>query len=482
MSLSNRLVSAAWRLVVSSAGVRVLSLITMPVLTQLLAPSAFGIAALATTVVSLASVFGLAGMDMSYVRACTVKSSHLDKNVEAFAWRFVIGSGTLSVIGVASIWFVIAPLFDTPQYLWGFVGVGVASLVLSTMAQARARLSNKYPQLSAAIICAGVSSALTGVSVAYWWRQDEVALVLSALVSSVVPIVVLGGPSLTRLCRASGLTVAERLEIVRIGIPGILTAPAYWVLSVGDRWILRMYDDAESVGIYSVAYGFASIGLMINGAVTAVWTPEMARVCERNPAQASELLGRVAERVIAAFACVWLAVSAGGGDLVRLLTAPDFHGASELIPFIAGGVFFYGVSSLSTASLLYVKRLGHAMWWWLGGTVLCVLANIAFIPVFGRLGAALTQTVSFGVVAVGVLVCVQRLSPLKFNYGRLGSVLVGILIAGLFMCNPWAQAAIVSLCIKAFVWIVVAAVVLRIIAPEQLVQVTNYLSVRLGRK
>jgi O-antigen/teichoic acid export membrane protein len=69
MTFTRRLISATTQLTLSNGVVRLLSIVTMPILTALLSPQAYGVAALAGTVISLVSVFGLAGVDMSYARA-----------------------------------------------------------------------------------------------------------------------------------------------------------------------------------------------------------------------------------------------------------------------------------------------------------------------------------------------------------------------------------------------------------------------------
>jgi O-antigen/teichoic acid export membrane protein len=48
---------------------KALTILMLPVLTALLPPALYGEAALATTLISLASMLALAGMDVSYARA-----------------------------------------------------------------------------------------------------------------------------------------------------------------------------------------------------------------------------------------------------------------------------------------------------------------------------------------------------------------------------------------------------------------------------
>src|ERR1700682_2385012 len=93
MTLIKHIGMATVRITLSNGLVRLLSLITMPILTRLLSTSAYGEAAMAGTVISLVSVIALAGMDMSYMRAHF--SSNFDEReaVEYFSWRFTFFAG-----------------------------------------------------------------------------------------------------------------------------------------------------------------------------------------------------------------------------------------------------------------------------------------------------------------------------------------------------------------------------------------------------
>ena len=69
MTFTRRVVSGTSLLTFSNGVVRLLSIVTMPILTGLLSPQAYGVAALAGTTISLDPVLALAGIDTSYLRA-----------------------------------------------------------------------------------------------------------------------------------------------------------------------------------------------------------------------------------------------------------------------------------------------------------------------------------------------------------------------------------------------------------------------------
>ena len=293
--------------------------------------------------------------------------------------------------------------------------------------------------MSNAIIISGVASALASVMIAFLWRRDATALVLPAVVgytnSCSHPA---HSNALAIAEEAPGLSRADRNSIVLIGLAGIVTAPAYWVISSSDRWFIGYFDSVASAGIYSIANSVAIMGTMVNTAFLAVWTPEVTRAYDSNPEHARVHLGQIAEWVVAGLACVWMGVTAAGGDIVRLLAAPAFYPAAGLVPYIAAGVFFNGLIHVANASLLVKKRLMWGMWWWIAGSISCIGLNILLVPAWGILGAAVTQAVSFAIIAVGVTIGASRSFPLALNTRRLAVVLIGVLVAGIAMSMPWS--------------------------------------------
>lgn len=459
-SLARKIASASAQLTLSRASVRLLSLLTMPILTHLLAPRAYGVVAMAGSLVSLIAVIVLAGMDMSYMRSFNDKSSTIPfEQVEIFVWRYILIAGGLAALLLVVVWPLFAPLFFLPDYLGLYLGAGILLSLVNTMAQTRSRLNGQYGLLSIAIITSGIAAAVVSVGIAYWWRRDELPLLLSMLVAYLVPSVLLGGPSLSKLSKGSGILVSDRKAVAKIGLAGIVTAPAYWLISSSDRWLLGYFENADSVGIYSVGCSVAMMGMMINNAIHAVWTPETVYEFNNHPDTAQAKLGLVTEKIICAFGCLGLAVIAAGGDTIRLLAAPVFHKAADIIPFIAVAVFFHGITHLAKASLLLMKQLYYSMWCYIAGGVFCLGANLLLIPLLGRTGAALTQTLSMAVIAVSISWFAQRIYPLRIRWLRLLLLMTGLLLCGIVMAPPWSDQPLISLGMKLPVGVIIVLLI-----------------------
>jgi O-antigen/teichoic acid export membrane protein len=455
----------------SNGVVRLFSIVSMPILTSLLSPQAYGVAALAGTVISLIAMFALAGIDMSYARAYHSAQPPSGVSVEHYCWRFAILSALLSAVFGAVVWW----FFNRDSIMAILVALGIAFSVASTMAASRARLAGRYRAMALTTIAAGIICLAASIGIAAIWRRDALALLFPMLLGYLIPVLLLGAPSIAGLAKPSGLTRNQGAALIKIGLAGVVTAPMFWLLSSSDRWFLQHFHGAEAVGVYSIGYSVGVVGLMVETAVRLVWLPEAVREYEQDPARAQVTLGRLMSRLVALLALIWLAVAAGGGDIIRWLANERFHAAADYVPYIAGGVFFYGVLHLANTGLLLAKQLNWAALWWVAGALVCTLLNLALVPRYGGVGAAVTQAASFAFISLGILATSQTKCRLHLDWSRLATAALIILPAGVFLAPPWHGTAPFSLLMKLPIGVAVAVIVAWLMVPDWCIKGTDYL-------
>jgi O-antigen/teichoic acid export membrane protein len=377
----------------------------------------------------------------------------------------------------AVAWWLIARDFvELDHSLAILLLLGIVLSVTCTMAQARARLAGRYRAMALTTIAGGLIGAVVSLGIAIWWRQDALALFLPVLCGYLIPLLLLGAPSATELMKPSGLVWGQGVSLIKIGLAGIVTAPMYWMLTSSNRWFLQYYHGAEAVGIYVIGYNVACLGMMVNAGVVSLWLPEASREYEQDHERAKYTLGRLMSRLVAAMAIIWLTAAAAGGDIVRWLADERFHGSAEFVPFIAGGVFFYGVSQLALCGLILVKDLKWAAIWWFGGGLFCTLLNFALVPRYSGLGAAIAQSASFAVISIGILCTSQAKYRIKLDWSRLATPMATILAAGLILAPPWHATAPLSLLMKLPFGIAVASMTAWVIAPDWCARGIKYVS------
>lgn len=464
-NFTHRVISGTAQLTISNGLVRVLALVTMPVLTRLLSPETYGLAALVTTIISLASVIALAGIDTTYLRVYHSSQSPNGIGAENFCWRFSMLNSILVATLAAIAWRFSSDSVDPGHRFAILVAAGIVLSVASTMAQGRALIMPKHRALAFATVAAGVVAAVASIGLAEW-RGDALALVLPLLLGYLVPVLMLGVPPVRQLARRSPLSWSEGAGLVKIGLAGVVTAPMYWLLTASDRWFLLHFHGPQAVGVYSIGYSVGMVGMVVNTAAMSVWQPETTREYEDDPLRARFTLGKLMSRLIAAMAIIWLATVAAGGDIVRWLANERFHDAADYVSYIAGGVFFYGLLRLGTTGLFVAKQLKWAALWWLAGGVVCAALNFVLVPRYAGVGAAVTQTISFAFIAVGILSTAQVKFRLQLDVLRLAGIIVVAVAAGVWMAPAWHPVAVLSLLMKLPVGLAIALAIFVIMAPQ----------------
>ncbi|HET9049273.1 MAG TPA: lipopolysaccharide biosynthesis protein [Chiayiivirga sp.] len=463
---TRKLASAVSWLSLGNVMTRALSFVTMPILTRFLSPESYGVAALVGTLVSLASVFAIAGIDMSYSRhAFSGRSGTVDA-VEIFCWRWVLAGAALVACVAGGLWWIAGVRLGAPRTFAGFVMAGVFFSALMTMSQTRARLQYRYLNLTWVQLVTACFAAVTSIGMAVYWRQDAWPLLAAMVLGYALPVLLLGTPPLVKLRAPSGLAARQRRSVFTTGLAGIITAPAYWALSSSDRWFLAAYQDSATVGIYSIGFTVGTVGAVVSSAITAAWLPELSR---DESMQGSNLAARKSDMthlLVAALLIVAVAVAASGGDVIRALADARFHAAAAVVPWLAAGVFFYGVMHVGNAMLVMRGKLHWAAWAWLIALLVSLGLNSWLVPRDGASGAALTQAISFFLVMVLVWKAVLRYEPLPLLWGRLLVGLVLAVLTAVAMQFPWQVDPWFSLVLKLPVGLVFAALCLVIVAPR----------------
>lgn len=466
MTTRNLTAAVSW-LGLGNLMVRGVSLITMPILTRYLSPNAYGAAALAGTLVSLASVVALAGIDMSYSRHAYTWDRGGAAPVEAFCWRWALVAGAIAAGLAGLVWLAVAKHLDVPAPLAAFVSLGVFFSAVVAMAKMRGRLQNRYAALSWAQFAAGCTAAGVSISIAVFWRQDAWPLLVAMVVGYALPVFLLGTPG-RRLFSPSGLTRNQRWGVFNTGLAGVVTAPAYWVLSSSDRWFLAAYQGSDAVGIYSIGVTVGTVGLIVGSAITEAWLPELARDESTAGVGYSDTKRVAIELLIAILLIAAVAVSAAGGDVIRALADKRFHAATKVVPWLAAGVMFYGVMHIGNALLVMKNKLHWSAIAWAVALPVSLVMNWMLVPNYGLLGAAFSQASSFIVPMALVWLAVRHFDPVPLQWQRLvGGFALAALVAW-FMHGEWAASPWLSLLGKVPVGLGFSLVCLRVISPGTL--------------
>lgn len=453
--------SGALQLTLASVLIRLISLVSFPVLTHLLAPEAYGVASLATTFIGIFTIVGMAGQDSSYVK-CFHDTDHYDRTaVERFYSVYAWIAGGAAALLSCGAWL----LFKHWQHLNSsnlagvFVAIAVLGGVVTNFLQARARLIGAYTRLTAAIFTAGLSATIISITIAWLWRQDEIAL-LAGNISFWVTFAMLPHPPPSQNA-TSALDKHQMGTMVAIGLPLVATAPAYWVLSSSDRWFLATYSTPAELGIYSVGVTIGSLGQMVTAALCSVWYPELSKRLHQRTNLDFQDLAKAHTLLVSVLLIVCFGLTVFGSNIIHLLAHRKFWGASEYVPLIALGLTFYGINQFQGFGFTMARKNHVLPLVWAGGVAVCLGLNWYLVPRHGPYGAALAQCLSYLAVAIVTWWVSRRHMPFQPFWARLFGcffVLAGVAIYAESVLAGTTE--LIAISIKALVFVLMAPLTL----------------------
>jgi O-antigen/teichoic acid export membrane protein len=446
-SLAGRVVFGAGLLAAAGVASRLFSFASSPILTRLLGPSPYGVVALVGTVTSFGATAALLGIDLAYGRYFFTADQERAAAVERFCWRFAAVTAVAAAAALGAGWFFLSGE-DLPGDLFLMVTIGTLLPALNVMVTTLHRIRGSYGRIAVSIVVSGGVGALLSILLALFFRPDAWAILLGMAGGLLAGTLVAGLPSLATFTEPSGLSLRSRWEIVQLGLAGVVMAPMLWVINSADRWLIGIWHGQEPLGVYAFALSIGQVGLMLNNGIIIAWFPEMLRVYEGDREAAADPIAQAWSKLAIGLMVVWLAVTAGGGDLIRLIAPPTFHRGASYVPWIAAGIFFYGLSALATTGHAIRMRLRPVALWWTAAATANIAMNLLLIGPLGAQGGAIAAAASFALVAVGTMVSAQKRYQLPVPWARLGAATALAAVLGAIMTPAWARYPLLSLALK----------------------------------
>jgi O-antigen/teichoic acid export membrane protein len=219
-------------------------------------------------------------------------------------------------------------------------------------------------------------------------------------------------------------------ELVRFGYPFIFAGLAYWLFGSMDRWMLASMSSVEEVGIYSVAFRFASAVLFVSAAFAQAWSPVAIKIRTDYPETYRTIYGQVLLLLLFVMLVVGGGLALFSGEIISLIMPAEYLPSALPLAILCFGIILQAMQQVTAIGIsLEKKTYIFARLAWIAALVNLV-GNWLLIPDFGAVGAAWATLISYVVLTVSYMVYTQRLHPLVIQWDRLGILIsLGLIIA-----------------------------------------------------
>lgn len=243
-------------------------------------------------------------------------------------------------------------------------------------------------------------------------------LLLGSYATGAAFVVVLAAINRRRLSLRLDLPLLRRL--FRFGLPTMPAEVSLYALNFADRLIILRAAGAAEVGLYSLAVKFAqAINVLVRGFQLA-WPPLAYSI--RDDEEARRAYATVVTLFVAGCAFVVTGMWLYSRWIVRALAAPRFFDSYEAIGLIAAAVTLYALYMVMVVILGRTGRTEFNLPAAVAALLVNVALNLALVPPFGIVGAALALVASYLVVTALMYAFTQRLFPVPYQWGRLARV------------------------------------------------------------
>ena len=228
---------------------------------------------------------------------------------------------------------------------------------------------------------------------------------LALLVSAGLGLVLLVG---TIVRAKPKIDKALMKDLLRFGLKSHFGTTMEFLNYRADFFLVNLFANPASVGLYSAAVNMAEIGWKLPEAVTVVFMPNVVRM---SSARAGEFVPRICRVLLVSVTAFSLLVAVFRKPLILLFFGRPFLPSERALLILLPGFMAFVVWKILSYSLM---AQGHPLkysWTAALAFLTMVVLDLGLIPRMGIEGAALASTVTYVLATMAAVVIYRRLTP-----------------------------------------------------------------------
>ncbi len=428
---------------------RILAVLLLPLYTHYLSPADYGqietLVAL-TTVLTIVLRFGISSAFFRFYFDADDPAQR--RTVLRTSFWFTMTTATAGLVAVAGLAGPISELL--------FGNGDAANLVRASAVALWAQMN--YEQLtslfrveerSVAFVLASLANVLLTVSatVLLVVALDEgpLGVIVGNFTGTLLVYLALLGYRREQLGLQLDRALLRRMN--HFGMPLVPSALLLWVTNFSDRFFLVKLADTTETGLYSVGVRIASAMVLLLTAFRTAW-PAFAYSI-RDDDEAKRTYAWVLTYLVVVSTWVATALALLSPWLVRWLAAAEFASASRVVGPLAFAAVSLGGYIVISIGIGRARRTQFN--WVITGVAAAVnvALNLALIPPYGMMGAAVATVAAYTVMFVGMAAWSNRVYPIAYQWRRVvtaASAGVGLTVAGKLVGGGLPVAALLAAC------------------------------------
>jgi len=241
------------------------------------------------------------------------------------------------------------------------------------------------------------------------------------------------------------------------GIPLIPHFASLWIFNAASRYSLKMFSDLEQVGLYTLAFQFAGIVVLVSGSFNKAWNPFFYKVATEDTESGRKLIGKLVTAYFVGICLVGLFIALFSKEFITIVAPSEYHLAYMYIPILVSASIALSVYRFFIAGIFFRKKTKIIPLLTFCAACFSVFANYFFIEIMNLngLGAAIATFLSAFFMALIFYWQGQKCYAINFGFNQIalyGSVSLAIFLISLIHIGDSILSGIIFKLALMFAW------------------------------
>lgn len=399
---------------------RLLNFLLVPIYTNYLLPSEYGVTAYIFSLIAFLNVIYNYGMETAFFRYATelnygdTKQNFSTPFISIFFSSLLFSS--VLILYTDEIAITIALPFSYREII--FYSALILFLdAIAIIPFASIRLDHK-PKLFAAIKFINILiNVIFNIIFLIILRKGVEGIFISQAIASAITLILLVPIIIKNLTLKFHFKLVK--ELLKYGIPSLPAGIAAMMLQVIDRPILRMLTNDESVGIYQANYRLAIFMMLVVSMFDFAWKPFF--FSQPKNEESKILFSRIGTYFLLLMSFVLVLITTFIDYLVkikifnRFIIHPEYWLGLKIVPIVMAGYLFNGMATIFSAGIYIEKKTYYLPIVTIISAVINVVLNFILIPILNITGCAIATLLSYFAYAILTYIYSQKIYPIKYE-------------------------------------------------------------------
>jgi len=203
-------------------------------------------------------------------------------------------------------------------------------------------------------------------------------------------------------------------EILKLSMPFIPHILGGIIIAVSDRMFIEKMVGLEAVALYSVGYSFGMIIMLFTDAFIKAWSPWFYKCLAKPDESKKKQIVRYTRTYVVVTFMAAGAISVVAKFILPFMVTEEFHGANEFVFAIAIGYAVQGIYKIFYPYLVHIGKTSFLAISSLSAAILNLFLNYVLIKWFGVIGAAYSTIGAFSLSALMVFWFQNKYYPMPW--------------------------------------------------------------------